>query len=280
MSISFRNKTAGSRTPQRAGAWRARKSRALADEDKRMSFLEHLEELRWRLIKCLLAVLVTTIGCWIGRGPILAFLLRPLYEAWSEVKGLPAPEPLHFTSLLAPFITYLKLSVIGGVFFAAPVIFYQLWRFISPGLYPKERRITVAFVLVSSLLFIGGSLLAYVFMFPTGFRFFLELATQSTGDARLAPMLMIEDYLSFAVRLLLAFGLVFELPILITFLAMAGIVDYKQLFRFSRHFIVFAFVIGAVLTPPDALTQIMMAVPLIALYFLSIAVAYAFRLKS
>lgn len=245
-----------------------------------MTFVEHLEELRWRLIKCIVAVIFTTIGCWIARDTILSFLVNPLYRAWVQVEGLRKPEPLHFSSLLEPFITYLKLSVIGGVLFGSPVIFYQLWKFVSPGLYPKERRYTTAFVLVSSLLFIGGSLLSYAIVFPIGFRFFLELATQSSADSQLSPMLMNDEYLSLAVRLLLAFGLVFELPVLITFLAMAEIVSYRQLLKFSRYFIVLAFIIGAVLTPPDALTQIMMAVPLITLYFLSIAVAYIFRPKS
>lgn len=280
MRISFRNNPKGSKEHRRTEAKKRGHAKSPVGDEKRMSFIEHLEELRWRLIRCLLAVLVTTIVCWVGRDGMLSFLLRPLYKAWVEVDGLPEPEPLHYASLLEPFVTYLKLSLVGGIFFAAPVIFYQLWKFISPGLYPHERRLTMAFVLVSSVLFIGGSLLAYAIVFPIGFRFFLEFATGAGAGSGLAPVLMVEEYLSFAVRLLFAFGLVFELPILITFLAIADIVDYKQLFKFSRYFIVFSFVIGAVLTPPDVLTQMMMAVPLILLYFLSILVAFLFRPKA
>jgi len=477
-----------------------------------MTFLEHLEELRRRLLRCAIAVVGGMIICWFFREEFRAFLEAPLYEAWSQVEGLPPPKPLHFAGLIEPFVAYLKLSAVGGVFIASPVILYQLWRFVSPGLYPRERKVAAPFVIVSTLLFVGGSAMAYTMVFPIGFRFFLEFAagrevetleasvstalvapaaepirdagpappkaavgpppaepppekttegephalvaldggvdagvldagtedgrdagpdtgladtvvevsldggvltvetrerpTPTTpqpvaeqrdagvadegrsdagpgepgvegvqrswyewvlhkilrsscreleveategrvaltvdwdeeecgppptivglsrndgdddielevewredrearpghvvfeafdrppsvgehayevrltpgggiaGEGQLSPILMVQDYLSFAVRLLLAFGLVFELPILISFLAFAGIVNYKQLLRFSRWFIVLAFVFAAVLTPPDVITQILLAAPLIVLYFASVVVAY------
>ncbi len=446
-----------------------------------MSFIEHLEELRKRLIICVLSVFVGMVVCWFFREQILAFLLDPLYSAWRQVDGLDEPRPLNFSSMLEPFIAYLKLSAIGGLFLAAPVILYQLWRFVSPGLYPKERRFAAPFVLVSSVLFVGGSIMAYSMVFPIGFKFFLEFAagqemmtleaevsvgdppdpreempqapqapktlpaepaegprdtealptappaeiiadagvdasvpeeivaptqpsravspaaseppspeaapppepvaapgnptpsekaadenpswykvffsflaktdcatfTAAPGDAgtrltvewqelrcgklkpeqlvvrregekvasvwravpagapgvqklvaddpapsgphrytlrhptnpnahRLAPVLMVKDYLSFAIRLLLAFGIIFELPIFISFLAVAGIVNYKQLIRFFRYFFVISVVIGAMLTPPDVVTQLLLAMPLMVLYGLSIGVAYLF----
>ncbi len=461
-----------------------------------MSFLEHLEELRRRLIYCAVAVLVGMIVCWFFREQIRTFLEAPLWEAWRKVDGLPEPKPLNFAGMLEPFIAYLKLSAVGGIFLASPVVLYQLWRFVSPGLYSRERKFAVPFVLVSTLLFVGGSMMAYSVVFPIGFRFFLEFsvgaevetletevvsesaaappsrsgdggggrpeersgraeddspsdagsglgpdrgvdagpdagrardagpgrdeaepdagpepeapkAAASESDAgakappageadggpapdagqrreeepaeraawydwllgklwrkscgelearspgagevrlrffwdeeecgpapeivrvkrdgkridsewkdlpaedggslrretrdrvgsagahsyevgyaageaaagQLAPVLMIKDYLSFAVRLLLAFGLIFELPILISFLSIAGIVDYKQLLRFSRWFFVVAVLFGAMLTPPDVITQVLLAIPLVVLYFLSVLVAYVFGPK-
>jgi Tat protein translocase TatC len=470
-----------------------------------MTFLEHLEELRKRLLRCAIAVLGGMIVCWFFREEFRAFLEAPLYEAWSQVDGLPPPKPLHFAGLIEPFVAYLKLSAVGGIFIASPVILYQLWRFVSPGLYPRERKVAAPFVIVSTLLFVGGSAMAYTLVFPIGFRFFLDfaagrdadvveaqidvaevmpaekpalepaesgppdagaraaapvdggvdagvdfaadagldggvdggvaetvadggvaemfvdggvvrmfvdggvlvvetleepgrgppdevadedarpkadpadggvaaveiqagdegeeasfydwvlqrilrqgcreleleaelgritlrldwdeegcgpvpailglkrggeelevewsedresrpghvllvafdhppqvgaqayelrLSTGQVAEGQLAPMLMVKDYLSFAVRLLLAFGLVFELPILITFLAFAGIVNYKQLLKFSRWFIVLAVVFSAMLTPPDVITQILLAAPLVILYFISVLVAY------
>lgn len=430
-------------------------------DDAKMSFLDHLEELRQRLIKSVISIFVGMIICWFFREQILGFLLAPLYDAWNQVEGLPDPKPLNFSSMLEPFVAYLKLSAIGGLFLGSPVILYQLWKFVAPGLYPKERRLALPFVFVSSLLFVGGSMMAYSLVFPLGFRFFLEFASGQeittlttkveiaevidtkarngqnqpddpladievaqdggTSDAgvspndgangdkqdggqdsagensnkplpplapppegdnggsqwytwllgkfltpecgvftaersapertgavalkfqwhvarcgeppelgnverngvkiapdwkripsaspafrdylaletslppdeysytmkvpanpgfkRLAPVLMIKDYLGLAIRLLLAFGLVFELPILISFLSLAGIVNYKQLLQFSRWFMVISVVLGALLTPPDVITQILLAVPLMVLYFLSILFAFIFGPK-
>ncbi len=399
-----------------------------------MTFIEHLEELRSRLLKSVVAIFAGMIVCWVFREDIRLFLEAPLYEAWRAVPGLPPPSPLSFTSLIEPFMAYLKIAGIGGLFLAAPVVFYHLWRFIAPGLYRSEQRIALPFVVVSSLLFVVGSIGAYRYVFPVGFTYFLEFAAggsvenheadvrafvppkkpapakkagataaekktaakraaQGMNRARwkakiaqqqaqraaaesrdasagklirwladrmgsgpcgefsakrqksdvylrylffadrcgeppaemivsrngrpldisftwglpsggrqvfaavdanapragqyslrvvrpavnkLAPMLMVKDYLDFALKLLLAFGVVFELPILILFLAWAGIVDHRQLFSFGRWFIVLSLVIGAILTPPDVFTQVMLAVPLILLYYVSALLAYLF----
>lgn len=503
------------------------------DSEVKMSFIEHLEELRKRIIRSLLAILAGMIGCWFFREEILDFMFAPLYTAWEQVDGLPAIENLlNFSSLIEPFVAQLKLSALGGVFVAAPVVLYQFWKFIAPGLYPKEKKLAAPFVIVSSVLFVGGSIMAYSIVFPIGFSFFLEFAagremktvetaitiasvedyvrpaqqpglfappvtspkllsppetpaspaldtdpdtdtdtgtdkdtaaegsaaepieqkdvstetgsiddtdtgeangadppapqepevtqgaaattstspaksdsvdTLSEGDfavsqphattskgpkrpreeaqkpvegswydflftgfskddcaeleatqgvegktviltltwnrnscgkappiekvlingervetsfssvrapvgrsafeagvpapstsgehrievlypknphtKKLSPVLMISDYLSFSIRILLAFGLIFELPILISFLSFAGIVNYKQLISFSRWFIVIAVVVAAMLTPPDVVTQLMLAAPLVLLYFISIGVAFFFGPK-
>jgi Tat protein translocase TatC len=424
------------------------------DSSETMSFMDHLEELRQRLVKCLLAVVAGLLVCWFFREELRQFLEAPLYAAWQSVPGLPAPAPLSFTSLMEPFVAYMKIAGIGGLFFASPVIFYQLWRFVSPGLYNREKRMALPFVFISSTLFILGSAGAYAYVFPLGFSFFLQFssggaveeydaspvavtlpeatekgeqesvadervedgemkspqtksplpplkkgeseksslkkgskeismkppaATSKTGfsneawrqmrrayawvekkmlgescgkfgaektpdisgaklwfeyskkrcgprpvvlqlerndqtlaldfarvketadtvryeavdDSRgretalnyrlqvvrepaqkLLPVLMVKDYLDFAVKLLLAFGLVFELPILIFFLAYAGIVDYMQLIRFGRWFVVLSLAMAAILTPPDVVTQILLATPLVILYYLSIGVVF------
>lgn len=357
------------------------------------------------------------IVCWLFHEQILAFLLAPLYDAWSSVDGLPnIDQVLNFSSLVEPFAASMKIAAIGGLFVAAPFVLYQLWCFVAPGLYSHERKLALPFVLISSLLFIGGAVMAYSVVFPVGFRFFLNFAAgrettvvsstiivghpiethDSTtfapdenpgseiaqtkpsalspeasttwyeailsrftkrncaqihgsmpslrrgsltidfewhsakcgslqvplhlnvegtalqphwspprttrpghqsiravfqGDfvagskidavvltneqeRKLVPVLMLSDYLSFAMKLLLAFGLIFELPVIICFLAIAGIVTYKQLLQFGRWFAILAVLIGAALTPPDVLTQLMLAVPLIILYYASVLVAY------
>jgi Tat protein translocase TatC len=440
----------------------------MAAEENKMTFLEHLEELRRRLIYCVVAVAAGIVVCWIFREEIRAFLEAPLYLAWSRVEGLPPPQPLSFTSLVEPFMAYLKLSAIGGVFLAVPAILYNLWKFVAPGLYKRERRIALPFVFVSSLLFLGGSTLCYTYVFPVGIQFFLAFAAGGTaedhtaavvtapaatvappaaevappaapappesaaaerdagaaadegdggvtaeraeplpgrapdrpaapvatapvaapaapataaaappaekslwdlalekllregcgafaaapdpaggallrfswhaeecgaapeitglerdgaaveatweeaadapagyavleardtpaaggrheyavhaisrGDTgrKLAPILMLSDYLSFSIKLLFAFGILFELPVLIVFLSLAGIVTSKQLIKFSRWFIVLALIVGAVMTTPDVITQVMFAGPLIVLYFISALIAYIIERK-
>ena len=421
-----------------------------------MTFLEHLEELRRRLIYCVVAVLGGVVVCWIFREEIRAFLEAPLYMAWSRVEGLPPPQPLSFTSLIEPFMAYLKLSAIGGVFLAVPAILYNLWKFVAPGLYKRERRIALPFVFVSSLLFLGGSTLCYTYVFPLGIQFFLQFAAGATAEdhtasvvtaeppriappiveappadidgepdagaadesdggiagapdepdplpavaaietgktaappagpasakapspqrslwdlaiekllregcgaleasaepsgvavlrytwhaeacgalpeltaltrdggnveatwgkvegapagyavleardtpdaggrheyavhalsrgedgRKLAPILMLSDYLTFSIKLLFAFGILFELPVLIVFLSLAGLVTAKQLLKFSRWFIVLALIVGAVMTTPDVITQVMFAGPLIVLYFISVLIAYFIERK-
>jgi Tat protein translocase TatC len=441
----------------------------MAAEEGKMTFLEHLEELRRRLIYCVMAVVAGVVVCWIFREEIRAFLEAPLYTAWSRVEGLPPAQPLSFTSLIEPFMAYLKLSAIGGVFLAVPAILYNLWKFIAPGLYKRERRVALPFVFVSSLLFLGGSTLCYTYVFPLGIQFFLQFAAGGTAEEqtvavvtearaaaappveakppvaepvrepaasepdagvkdagaegssdggvegadvaararpparpraapaivppapppapppsappppekslvdlalekilsegcgelsgaadasgaavlryawhaeecgaapeikalkrdgmlvaarwqkasnapagyevleardappnggrheyllhtlsrgetgrKLAPILMLSDYLSFSLKLLFAFGILFELPVIIVFLALAGLVNHKQLLKFSRWFIVLALVVGAVMTTPDVITQVMFAGPLIVLYFISVLIAYFIERK-
>ena len=244
--------------------------------DEKMTFWEHLEELRRRLIRAILAYVVGACVAWSYRDEILAWLWKPFAESW-RAQGIPGEPSLNFAAPGDAFMAYFKLSLMGGLLIAAPVIFYQLWAFVAPGLYWREKKYIIPFVFFSTLLFVGGGLFGWRIAFPITFDYFLSLAG-GAKEAGLAvtPVVMMGEYLDFVRQLLLAFGIIFELPLLILFLSMAGIVNWLQLLRFGRWFVLLAFVVGAVVSPPDATSQIIMAVPLCVLYFASIALAYFF----
>ncbi|MFH1077024.1 MAG: twin-arginine translocase subunit TatC [Pseudomonadota bacterium] len=236
--------------------------------DLKLPFLEHLEELRRRLIICLIAVGVSFIICYIFAKQLFDALIHPLVSMMSP------DEKLVYTSLPEAFMTYLKVSLIGGVLLATPVIFYQIWLFISPGLYKTERRLLLPAIAVSCLLFAAGALFGYFVVFPVGFKFFLGFASES-----IRPMLSIEKYLSLASTFLFTFGAVFEMPLFIVILVKLGIVTVAQLKQYRGYVVVGIFVVAAILTPPDAMSQIMMAIPMLVLYEASIIGAKFFGTK-
>jgi sec-independent protein translocase protein TatC len=229
----------------------------VSDENgARMSFLEHLEELRSRLIRAVIAIFAIFLVCLIFAERVFSLLAAPL------TKLLPKDSSLVFTGLPDPFFMYLKISFIMGIFVSLPYVLYQLWQFVSPGLYEKERKMAVPFISLATLLFYTGALFAYFIVFPAAFTFFLGY----TGPD-LKAMISIREYVSLVMVLMLAFGVVFETPMVIVFLGLLGIVDSGQLKRGRRYFVVLAFVIGAILTPtPDVINQTLMAVPMLLLY--------------
>jgi len=233
--------------------------------EEKQSFLEHLEELRRRLINSLIAVGLCFIVCYIFSEEIFSFLTIPLR------KTLPPGATMIFTNLPEAFFTYLKLSFLSAIFLASPYILYQAWLFVAPALYSHEKRYVVPFVLSATFFFIAGAAFGYFVVFPFGFKFFLGFATDF-----IRPAPKIKEYLSLAFTLLLAFGLVFELPVFIFFLSRMGVVDYKMLARNRRYAILIIFVAAAIFTPPDVITQLMMAGPLLLLFELSIWVAKIF----
>lgn len=241
----------------------------------KMTIWEHLEELRSRLVKTMGMMALTAIIAWNFRTKMLAWLLVPFEHAW-VVHHFPGAPELQTLSPADPFIGYLELTIFASIIASAPIIFYQLWAFISPGLYQKEKRFVIPFVFFSTTLFLSGVMFAYYVAFPFTFNYFFSLLGQVDASGTvLTQRPTLEFYLDFVTRFLLAFGFVFELPLFISFLAIAGIVTPKQLFKFSRWAILLAFVIGAIATPgPEVTSQLAVSGALVGLYFVSILVAF------
>jgi sec-independent protein translocase protein TatC len=240
-----------------------------------MSFWEHLEELRRRLIYMLVAFVAGAAVAWQVKERLLSVLTAPFAAAWSGAQ-LGGTAQLHFAAPQSAFVSYMKLALIGGIVFSLPIMLYQLWAFISPGLYSREKRYAIPFVASSCGLFALGAWFGWRFAFPVAFRYLLGFSGKVGNNIVVQPSVMVDEYIEFVSRLLLAFGTVFELPVLVFFLSIAGIITHHHLIRFTRVFIVIAFVIAAVITPPDPLSQLILAIPLCLLYALSIGVAYVF----
>ncbi len=235
-----------------------------------MTFIEHLEEFRKRLIVCIVAVIVGFGIAWNFAEKLFKLLLYPLLPLLDKYHG-----ELIYTGLTEPFMLYLKISLLFGGLLAAPVIFYEIWAFISPGLKVQEKKYAVPFIFFSTFFFVGGALFGFLVVFPFAFKYFLSL-TASFFSAKIS----IQEYFGFACRVLLAFGLVFEFPIVAVILARIGILDEKFLRKYRKYSIVIIFIAAAVLTPgPDPISQICLAIPLLILYELSIFLVKFFKKK-
>ena len=244
------------------------KVREVMDEQEKIPFTEHLEELRKRLIVCFIAVGVGFVISYGFKEKLFQILTRPL------IRVMQTGDKLIFTGLPEAFFTYLKVAFLSGIILAVPVIFYEFWMFVAPGLYDKEKRLMVPIVVLSTIFFVGGAFFGYFIVFPFGFKFFLGFASEI-----IRPLPSMREYLGFASKLLLAFGLVFELPLIITFLARLGMVSVSFLKKNRKYALLLFFVGAAMLTPPDVVTQVMMALPLILLYEISIIGARIFGKK-
>ena len=239
----------------------------IGSKDK-LPFTIHLEELRNRLIKCFIAVGVGFVGSFGFKEKLFDILVKPLIDV------MEAGDKLIYTALPEAFFTYLKVSFLSGIMLSSPIILYQFWMFVAPGLYEKERRMLIPIVVLSSFFFLGGSLFGYFMVFPLGFKFFLSFATET-----IRPLPSMKEYLGFSAKLLLAFGLVFELPLVLTFLARLGVISASFLKKNRKYALLLFFVGAAILTPPDVVTQILMALPLMVLYEISIIGAKIFGKK-
>ena len=227
-----------------------------------MSFFDHLGELRKRIVHSLVYVIILFLVSWTFVEKIYQWFAGPI------MKYLPEGEKLAFTSLPEPFFMYIKLAFISGIFFASPLIFYQLWLFISPGLYKKEKKMVFPFVFFTTFFFIAGGLFGYYVVFPLAIKFFLTIGEDFQA------IIKISEYFSLAVRILLGIAIVFELPVLVFLLSKMGILSSRFLIKYFKYAVVIIFIIAAIITPtPDVITQSMFAVPMILLYLLSILIA-------
>ncbi len=240
----------------------------MTEEENKIPFTEHLGELRDRLIRCFIAVGLGFVIAYYFKEKLFAVLTAPLISAMGQ------GSKMIFTGLPEAFFTYLKVSLLAGLILALPVLFYEFWMFISPGLYRKERKFLIPVVLLSIIFFAIGASFGYFVVFPFGFKFFLGFSTES-----IKAMPSMKEYLGFASKMLLAFGLVFELPLVITFLSRMGIVSVDFLRKNRKYAILIIFTASAILTPPDVATQIMMAGPLMILFEISIIGARIFQKK-
>lgn len=249
------------------------------EDDVEMSFLEHLSELRKYVVRSVWGFIPGIIIAWLYREEILEFLAYPFVHAYEEL-GLGRAE-LHFANPADLLVEYMLISIVCGGLFGSPWAFAQLWAFISPGLYRREKMMAIPFVLMSTLFFVGGAFFGYYFVLPPAFTALLSFAGDLTGvGLRLEPTIMIDQYLDVSLRLLVALGVTFEEPIFIGFISYIGLVNWKQLLEFSRWWVVIASVLAAILTPtPDIATMMLVMVPLVVLYYLGILFAYLFGPK-
>ena len=229
-------------------------------DETRAPLLDHLIELRGRLVRCVLALAVGFGVCLYFADPILAFLVQPLKDAFPEGKG-----QLIFTKLPELFFVDLKVALFAGFMVSFPVIANQLWAFIAPGLYAREKKAFLPFLIATPVLFLGGASLAYFVVMPTAFAFFLGFGGNAGGmDVEALPSA--GDYLDLVMQFILAFGMTFLLPVLLMLLHRAGIVTRAQLAGARRYVIVGVFAISAIVTPPDPGSQIILAIPLLLLF--------------
>ncbi|HVN32307.1 MAG TPA: twin-arginine translocase subunit TatC [Thermoanaerobaculaceae bacterium] len=244
------------------------RSAEAGEELKRMTLLEHLEELRRRLAWSIAAIFVGFLLCWYWAPPIFAWLSVPITQF------LPPGEKLAFTGLVDPFMLYMKVALLAGIFLASPVVLYQLWLFVSPALYRHERRVAIPFLVFTTVFFVGGGYFGYKVAFPMVVHFLLQVGRG------FRQVVTINEYFSMASKVILGLGLVFELPVLILLLSRLGVVTHRFLLKYFRYAVLVIFIVAAVITPtPDIPTQCVFALPMIALYLLGVLVAWIFGKK-
>ena len=237
-------------------------------KEKESSFIDHLTELRQRLIKSIIYVFIIFVVSYTFAENIYNFLVEPYANA---VKDDELNRRLIFTALHETFITYLKVAFFAAVFVGSPLLISQIWKFIAPGLYKNEKKALLPYLIATPVLFLLGGMLVYYLVMPLAIKFFLSFETAAQANS--LPIQLeakVNEYLSLIMRLIFAFGLSFQLPVILSLLARVGFVDSNYLKKRRRYVIVIIFAVAAILTPPDPVTQIGLGIPLLILYELSI----------
>lgn len=233
-------------------------------DESQAPLLDHLIELRGRLLKCVYALVLSGALCFYFSDHLFAFLVQPLKEAFGDGGGR-----LVYTKLYEAFFVQVKVAIFGAFCLSFPIIANQLWAFVAPGLYAKEKKALLPFILMTPVLFLMGASLAYYVVMPTAFHFFLQFQG-NTGGLQVEALPSTDAYLTLVMQFILAFGISFLMPVLLMLLNRAGFVSRAQLIGMRRYMIVAAFILAAVLTPPDVVSQLMLAVPLLLLYEITI----------
>ena len=236
--------------------------------DEKQPFFSHLKELRDRLLVCIVAVAIAFIFTYYFKERLFDFLMQPF------LKVMPAQSSFIFTGITEAFLTYFKISVVAALFVAAPIILYEFWMFVAPGLYEKEKKYVYPFIFFGSLCFICGALFCYFVVMPNMYRFFVSYAREFV-----TPMPDLKNYMGLTLKLLIIFGFIFELPLVAFYLARAGIIKAKMLAKKRRYAILAVFIISAAITPPDVVSMILVALPLWGLFELGILIAKVFGKK-
>lgn len=244
-----------------------------AIDDTRMSFLEHLSELRLRLRNAAIVFLVAVVVSFIFVKKYFAFLTRPATEAWEA--ALQGQRPVfHFSSPTEPFWVYTKIAIIGALLAASPFVIWELWKFVAPGLYKRERRLVMLITTATAVCFVGGAVFGYLVLCTPALTYMFSFAEQFSGF-EIQPTIMMDSLVGFMLAMLLGTGVAFELPIVIAVLGWIGLVSWKTLWKFDKYALILSALVGGVLTPgPDILSQLMMAGPLFVLYNLSIVIVW------
>ena len=242
-------------------------------KEKEMPFLDHLEELRWRLVKSIVIVIVCAIGVYFFAEQVLALLIAPYNDAATKVDS-GAAQKLIFLSPTGGFMIRIKISIFSAILLGLPVIFYQIWQFVVPGLLGKEKKLVPVVAFFSTLCFLTGALFCYLVVLRFGLRFLLSFETSD-----LVATISVNEYLGFVTMLILVFGLIFELPVLALFLTKIGLLTPAFMRHYRRHGIVGMVILSAVVTPPDVFTQLLLAGPLVLLYEISILISAAVHKK-
>ena len=241
--------------------------------DTPMSFWDHLGELRSRLVKAAVGVTLAVVLCFIYAVELREFLAAPLHKAWVAA-NMPGKPELQVLAMMDAFMTDMRVAMTGGIFLALPVLFYQFWMFIAPGLYAKEKRFVIPFVAASVFMFLVGAAFCYYVVLPWTIEWLLTYTMSSTAQTAVVYNLTLNEYIRDATKILVAFGAVFEFPLLVAFLAFAEILTHRSLLRFWKISVVLIFIIAAFLTPPEPVSQLMMAIPMVLLFFASVGIAY------